>query len=318
MIRVWHYNNGKVTDGSFNDIGSSRKFAWVDCYKPNQNEYKIISKKTNIPVSILKVSLNDDLRPRALDVGDYSEFIFASYIPKKDNYGDVVNYSIFTCANMNNLILLRNHQIPALNSLNRLSLDDKKVLFEKGTGYLLYRMCNEVLHDYFEVLEDIEDEIDLVETKVLDGASDSVLSKILKLKKTLIIFHKSLVANREAIANVQKQFVSGIEKKNTRYFADLSSDVNQLIDMVGTYREILASALQIHLAASSNNLNEVAKIISALAAVIMIPTLITGIYGMNFKFMPELNWVYGYPFALFLMCVSSLFLFFVFRKMKWL
>jgi magnesium transporter len=318
MIRVVRYTKRDIVEGSINDLNPSKKFAWVDCLNPTQEEFKELSEKTGIPIEILKNSLDDDLRPRAIDVGDYSEFVFRASFSKKKGVHDVRNFAVFTCANKSNLIVLRKYKIKAIENIIKLPLDSKKVMMAKGIGYLLFRICDEVFFEFFEVMDDFEDEIENIEDRIFHIKDKRLLANIFNTKKTLIYFHKALSANREAIANIQKEFITGIEKRHTRIFRDLYSDCTQLIDLVTTYRDLLTGALEIHLSAASNNLNEIAKLLSAVAAIIMVPTLITGIYGMNFKHMPELTWKFGYPMAIGAIVISAIVLFIIFRKKEWL
>lgn len=317
MIKVTRYTRRGIVEGSVNDIHPAGKFVWVDCYNPSPEEIKVISDKTGIPAQILKNSMDDDLRPRAIDVRDYSELIFKAYYAKKKGQHDVANFSVFTNATRSNLIILRRKKIKAIEELNKLPSDNKISLMNKGIGYLLYRICDQVLDEFFEVLDDIQEEIDHLEEKIFRIRDKKILSMILHTKKTLIYFYRALSANREAIANIQKEFISGIEKKNTRIFRDLYSSCSQLIDIVSTYRELITGALEIHMSATSNNLSEVMKLLSGVAAIIMVPTLITGIYGMNFKYMPELAWQWGYPLSLLAMVLCAVVLFIIFRKKQW-
>ena len=113
-----------------------------------------------------------------------------------------------------------------------------------------------------------------------------------------------------------------IDKKNIKRFRSLYNDITQLIDTEGTYRDIMTGTLEIYLSSVSNNLNQVMKTLTIVASFILLPTLIAGIYGMNFHFMPEINTQfgqkYGYYFALFLMAFSILLMYFYFRRKGWI
>jgi len=135
-------------------------------------------------------------------------------------------------------------------------------------------------------------------------------------------FAPNLTGNREVIAGIEKEYVMHIEKKNVKLFRNIYNDVVQLIDMVSTNREILTGAMDIYLSSISNSMNVIMKTLTIISAFVLIPTLISGVYGMNFAGgglnMPELTWRYGYVFALLLMLVSVLVLFIWFKKRKWL
>jgi len=135
-----------------------------------------------------------------------------------------------------------------------------------------------------------------------------------------------LLSNRETVSQIVKQNVLHLNNKDVLNFEDISNDINQLIDMVNTHKEILTGALEIHASTISNQMNDVIKKLTVVASFAMIPTLIASIYGMNFGGptgqstwnMPELAWAYGYPFALGLMVVSCIALFWWFKKNRWL
>ena len=134
----------------------------------------------------------------------------------------------------------------------------------------------------------------------------------------MIFFHKALIGNREVLTGIEKEFLREIKGANLRRFRYLYNDVTQLIEMVGTHREVLTGTLDIYLTSVSNNMNEVMKRLTVITSFILIPTLISGIYGMNFKGMDEFNWPYGQFFAYGMMFISTLAVFFYFKKNKFM
>jgi magnesium transporter len=136
--------------------------------------------------------------------------------------------------------------------------------------------------------------------------------------------HKALTANREVVVNIEKGYLSRIDKEEEAKYKFIYNDIVQLIDMNETYRDVLTGALEIYLTTISNNLNHTVKRLTAWGSLILIPTLIASIYGMNFHDtaspfnMPELQWKYGYFFALGLMALSTILLYFYFRKKDWI
>ena len=169
----------------------------------------------------------------------------------------------------------------------------------------------------------MDDRIDVIEDKVIEKPDKTTVKSIFTIKKTLIYFHKALTANREVISAIEKEYVANIDKKNIKRFRALYNDVTQLIDTEGTYRDILTGTLDVYLSSVSNNLGQVMKTLTVISAFVLIPTLISGIYGMNFNNasqynMPELYWQYGYFFALGLMLISMIVAYVFFRKKGWL
>ena len=127
-----------------------------------------------------------------------------------------------------------------------------------------------------------------------------------------------MTADREVISNIERGMAKFINKNNVAKYRPLYDDIIQLIDMETTYREILTGTLDIYMSSVSNNMNVIVKKITAYGSLILVPTLIAGVYGMNFSNMPELDWKYGYYFALCLMLFSIIGLYIYFEKKDWL
>ena len=151
-----------------------------------------------------------------------------------------------------------------------------------------------------------------------ENPNKKVVEDIFTVKKTLIFFHRALSANREVITSIEKEYLTDIEKKHVKQFRSLYNDVIQLIDIVSTYRDILTGTLDLYLSSVSNNLNMVVKKMTSLTIIIMIPTFIATIYGMNFKFMPEVNLPYGYFLVWGIIVLSGIGSYLYFKKMDWI
>jgi magnesium transporter len=314
MITITKFTRGSVEKGTVNDIKPKRNL-WIDLVEPTHEELIIISDKTKIPIHTLKVGLDVDERPRLVPSDKFSLIIFKS--PFFEDH-EITTASFGIIITKDFIITVKAMEVEALNKIYQLSTGQKKELFHKGTDYFLFEILNNSLIEYFNLLDKIEEEIDNIETQVIKNPKRKLITDIFNMKKTLIYFHKALTANREVISNIEKGYAREISKKNLQLFRQLYYDIAELIDIEGTYREVLTGTLEVHLSASSNNLNEVIKKLTVYATFILVPTLITGIYGMNFKIMPEIAWQYGYVFALGLMVVSVVILYLFFKKEKWI
>ena len=144
-----------------------------------------------------------------------------------------------------------------------------------------------------------------------------VLTELDERSATLIIKSHSVTRNRDVISSIDKEFAEKIDQSQIKNFRYVYDDIVQLIDMVATYRDILTGSLDIYVSSVSNNLNTIIKRMTAFASIILVPTFITGLYGMNFKFMPEIGWKYGYMFAWGTILFSIVFLIIYFKKKDW-
>jgi len=321
MLKVYKIQKGGVKVGSINDLGSASK-CWAHCVNPTKKELKDISEKANIQLNELKNVLDEEERPKVSDLENYSLIIVRAPFIENDEIL-TTPVSIFISKNKNNVVTITLKEVNAIDKIKQLVAEKKIDIQAKGISFFTYRLIDEVLSGYFSLLDAIEEKIDIIEDKVIEGPDKISAKNILSMKKTLIFFHRALAANREVISSIEKEYVANIDKKNIKRFRALYNDVTQLIDMEGTYRDILTGTLDIYLSSVSNNLNQVMKTLTIVASFVLIPTLISGIYGMNFinnsPFnMPELYWQYGYFFALGLMLFSIIGVYIFFRKKGWL
>jgi len=321
MLRVYKFQKGGVKSGSLYDLGNS-SICWADCTIPTPKEIKDISEKANINLNELKKVLDHEERPKVSDLENYSLIIVRAPLIEKDDI-TTTPVAIFISKNKNNIITITLKESSPIFTIKHLVLSKKIDPYVKGISFFTYRILDEVLNSYFSLLDNLEEKIDIIEDHVIENPDKISAKNIFSVKKTLIYFHRALTANREVISSIEKEYVANIDKKNIKRFRTLYNDITQLIDTEGTYRDILTGTLDIYLSSVSNNLNKVMKTLTIVASFVLIPTLISGIYGMNFSSnspynMPELYWKYGYFFALGLMLMSIIFTYIFFKRKKWL
>ena len=182
----------------------------------------------------------------------------------------------------------------------------------------------EVITDYFSILEQLHASVDQLEDEILNLPRFTQTREIRDFKRNILYVHRALTANREVIVSIEKQYLSRISKQEIKKYRFIYNDLVQLIDMNETYRDILTTAMELYLTNISNTLNNTVKRLTGWGGLILIPTLIASIYGMNFhdtasKYnMPELQWKFGYFFALGLIIGSTILLYYYFKKKDWL
>jgi magnesium transporter len=317
MIKILNYKKDRIVQGKLQDICHPKNFTWADVYEPTKKELKRIADISKIPMDDLKITLEEDQRPKVIDIeGPFSLIIFGTASFEKDEVTTTPMF-IYVSKKHNCVITVRNKETKSIKKLEKL-IETKNSLFQRGSSFFVYRLLDEILNIYFEVLDDIENRIDQIEDKVVKTPKIDIVEKIFETKKTLIYFTKTMSANREVIASVEKEYLSEIDKKRARQFRTLYNDTVQLVDMSSTYRDILTGTLDTYLSSISNNLNKIMKTLTVGASFILIPTLIASIYGMNFQGMPELYWKYGYLFSIGLMILSVSATYIFFKKKKWI
>ncbi len=312
MFTIIKKEEEKLVPGTLEDF-HKKHTVWLDVIDPTEKEILKISEATGIDVKHLQEHLRDE-RPHLDDLGTYSIVVLDA--PGLIGKEIVTHHIACLISSNNNIITIRNHAIDAIDRINDILKKGKIKAMESRTKFL-YVLIDEINRDYFRMLNHIEDKVEEIEEKVFKKPDRSHALIIFKLKKVLIYFHKSLIADREVIIGIEKEYLSEIERKDIRKFRDLYNDCVQLIDMEETYRDILTGVLDIYLSSTSNNLNQVMKTLTIITTFIMAPALIAGIYGMNFSILPELGWRYGYAFALFLMVFIDVGFFVYFKRKGW-
>ena len=185
---------------------------------------------------------------------------------------------------------------------------------------LLYAVLDTVADDYFPLLDRFSDRIDRLQDRIIAGgreAGPTALRSVLQIKRQLLELRRVVAPLRDVANALLRRDMAVVDDPLAPYFQDLYDHLVRVLDNIDLYREMLGSALDANLSVTSNNLNVIVKRLTAFTVILMIPTLIAGIYGMNFDFMPELNWALGYPVALAAMAAAMLGAFLYFRAHDW-
>jgi magnesium transporter len=186
------------------------------------------------------------------------------------------------------------------------------------TGELLYALLDAAVDSYFPELDRMSDRIDALEDRVLEGAADRAsLAEILDLKRRLLSLRRVLAPMRDVANSLLRRDLELVNAATAPYYQDLYDHLVRVLDQLDVYRDLLAAVLDARLTVASNNLNAIMKRLTAFTVILMVPTLIAGIYGMNFEVMPELDWPFGYPLALALMAAAVVVSVTFFRRRGW-
>lgn len=196
--------------------------------------------------------------------------------------------------------------------------ESKGNIRKKGADYLLYRLIDAIVDNYFFVTEHINEVTEMLEEKVLKTTEKDIMLEIQQAKKQLIYLRKAVNPLREAILSLQKNDIDFIEEGTTRYLRDVYEDIIQIYESIDTQRDILNSVADVYLSGISNRTNQVMKVLTIIATIFIPLTFIVGVYGMNFDHMPELHWKNGY-FAIWGIMIAVILVMIVyFKRKKWI
>ena len=304
--------------------------AWIGLYRPSADELAELANQFGLHELAIEDAVHAHQRPK---IERYGETMFM--VLRAAHYDDAeerVHFGeLHVFSGPNFVITVRHSESPDL-SVVRHRMEETAGALEEGTEAILYAILDAVVDGYAPVVEGVANDIDEIETQVFDGDA-AVSRRIYELNREVIEFERAVTPLVRIIETFSNGFADGyVGDVLQQYLRDVADHVEQAKDRIEEFRLLLRDILAVNtslvgqrqneearnLSAASNRQAEETRKISGWAAVLFAPTLIAGIYGMNFKVMPELRWAFGYPYAIGLMVASSLILYIVFKRKGWI
>jgi magnesium transporter len=267
---------------------------------------------------VLEDILATDQRPKAEDYGDYL-YVVVKMLAVEEKTGEIRSEQL-------SIILGENYVISFQEGLEgdvfepvRVRLNNQKGRLRlAGPDYLLHALLDVIVDNYFLILERLAEKIEVIEDEVIENPTTATVQGIYRLKREMLFLHKAIWPLREVVGGLQRRDSPLIQDATVIYLRDLYDHTVQVVDTMETLRDMLSGMLDIYLSSNSNRLNEVMKVLTIIATIFMPLSFLASLYGMNFKYMPELEWHYGYYALLALMVaiVGGMLIFF--RRKRWL
>ncbi|HAX16993.1 MAG TPA: magnesium and cobalt transport protein CorA, partial [Actinobacteria bacterium] len=196
--------------------------------------------------------------------------------------------------------------------------NEKSRLRKSGIDFLAYSLIDNFVDNYFDIIENIGEKIEYLEEKLVKNPSQALLQKIHAIKKDMIFIRKTVWPLREVINLLERGEIGSISDNTRIYLRDVYDHIIQIVDIIETYRDIVSGMIDIYLSSISNRLNEVMKVLTIISTIFIPLTFITGIYGMNFRFMPEIDYKFGYFIVIGVCLIVVIVMLLYFKRKKWL
>lgn len=271
----------------------------------------------NIHPLVLEDILNTGQRPKTEEFEDLI-FVVLKMLHYNKNSEKIGSEQFSLVLGSNFLITFQEIQGDVLKTVRERIRKPKTRIRRSGCDYLAYALIDAIVDYYFVILEAIGDRIEDLEFQLLDNPTHDTLGSIHEMKREMIYLRKQIWPIREIINSLVKSESSLIQEYMHIFFRDVYDHTVQIIDTIESYRDILAGMLDIYLSTLSNKMNEVMKVLTIIATIFIPITFIAGIYGMNFKFMPELEWRWGYAMVWVVIVVAVGIMIGFFKKKQWL
>jgi len=305
-------------------IRKSREgFVWLGLHEPTQKEFAGIAELFDLHPLAVEDSVDAHQRPKVERYGDtlFAVFKTVCYVEHKEltATSEVVDTGeIMVFVGREFVITVRHGRHGSLGPL-REELEADANQLAKGPAAVLHAIADHVVDDYLSVTDAMQEDIDQVETDVFaENGARADPGRIYQLKRELLELKRAVVPLGRPILDLATRPVRVVDPEIQAYFRDVSDHLLRVTEQIAAFDELLNSILQAHLAQVTVSQNEDMRKITAWAAVIAVPTMVCGVYGMNFDNMPELHWRFGYPIVVGVISVACLVLYRGFRRNGWL
>ncbi len=291
-------------------------FAWIGLYEPSEEEFEAVREEFNLHELAVEDAIHAHQRPK-LDIYDDTLFL----VLKPARYVDPIEVidigEILLFVDRRFVVAVRHGEASKLIEVRK-QLESEPEELVRGPSVVLFRIIDHVVDDYAHVLDGLEADIRELESTVFSDSSANPTERIYKLKREVLQFLAATASLEEPLLKLSRDNYPAIDPDLKKYFADAHDHLVKVIERTEAFRDLLTSILAANLTQVSVRQNNDMRKISAYVAIAAVPTMLAGIWGMNFTHMPEIDETWGYPAVLTLMAVACLVLYRKFKKSGWL
>ncbi len=322
-ITVIEYGEGVFRERALDDLTEcspcrdASTVTWIDVDLVHQVDLVArIGECFGLHPLVVEDILNTDQRPKMEDFGEYFYVVFRALTCNGERWA-MESEQISLILGANYVLSFQEKSGAVFAKVRERIRAGKGRIDRSGADYLAYTLLDTVVDNYFIVLERLGDRIEALEDALVTNPASSTLRVIHALKRDLIFLRRSVWPLREVLSGLQREDSSLVRESTRVYLRDVYDHTIHAIDTLETFRDMISGMLDIYLSSMSNRLNEVMKVLTIIATIFIPLTFIAGVYGMNFRHMPELEWRWGYPAVMLFMAAVSGFMVVCFKRKKW-
>jgi magnesium transporter len=320
-IRVALLGEGQLRQGGVELVDAWRADSdgrlWVDIVDPTSD---VLEPLLETRFGFHELAAEDSLSPNTLPKYDafanYDFFIFRAVDVNLSKHGSQT-YKLAAFLGSNFLFTIHKDAMQPVDSVcNRLPGDRR--MLANGPDFLLYTIVDQMVDAHFPLLEKIEECVDDLQDSIFLDARPGHLDELLHLKRDINILRRQSMPQRELLNQISRGDAQFIQQKHLIYFRDVYDHMFRISETIDVERDMMAGTMEAYLSVVANRTNEIMRVLTIVSTMMMPPTLIAGIYGMNFERMPELHWIHGYGYSLTLMALSTVVMLVWFYRNGWL
>ncbi len=291
-------------------------FVWIGLHEPTEEEFAAVRQEFSLHDLAVEDAIKAHQRPK-LEIFDDTIFVVLKTAWYKEDVEEIELSEILLFLGDGFVVTVRHGPASSLAEVRK-KLEANPGFLRLGPGAVLHAVLDRVVDDYGPVILGLENDIAEVESEVFSGERKNPAERIYFLKRESITFHQAVVPLLPAVERLTRAGTPRIREEICPYFRDIHDHLLRVADQLDSFRDLLTSVLEANLTQVNVRQNEDMRKISAWVAILAVPTMIAGVYGMNFKHMPELETKYGYFVVLGGMLTICSLLYRLFRKAGWL
>jgi magnesium transporter len=266
---------------------------------------------------ILEDILNTDQRPKIEDFCEYIYIVLKAFYDHGADNSQITSEQISIVLGPKFVISFQEKDTDIFKPIRERIRASKGRLRTAGADYLAYTLIDTIVDNYFTILEQLGEKIEVIEESLVKNPSTQTLRAIQSLKREMIFLRKSVWPLREAVSSLERAGCQLINESTNLFLKDTYDHTIQVIETIETFRDTLSGILDIYLSSINIKMNEIMKVLTIIATIFMPLTFLVGVYGMNFKYMPELEWHWGYFLIWGVMIIIAISMLVYFRKKRW-
>ena len=297
-------------------LKASEQFVWIGLHEPSEEILSRVQSEFGLHDLAVEDAHNAHQRPKIELYGDSIFVVLRTAQMNKEHHTDFGETHFFVGPNF---IVTVRHGSSVSYSNVRKRCEEMPQLLSKGQGFVLYAVMDFIVDQYFPVVHELEQELEQIEEKIFkERPSRETTEKIYLMKRELLEVKRAVSPLVDICNRLMRFDIKSISTETQPYFRDIYDHVIRINEMVDNTRELLNTALEANFSLISISQSDVSKKFAGWAAIIAIPTMVAGFYGMNFRSMPNVEWHYGFYFVIFLTIIACTIVYYFFRRSGWL
>ncbi len=314
-----HFDEKEISDvGECCELKDSSSVSWINVDGIHDVDLMdSFKERFGLHPLVIEDIVHTGQRPK---IEDHEEYIYVVFtmLTYDEERKEIKGEQVSVILGENFVLSFQEHPGDIFDLIRERIRSGKGRIRKMGTDYLAYSLVDAVVDQYFVILEKVGERIEELEDSLTRNAMPETMQDIHRLKREMLFLRKSIWPLRESISGLEKSESALIKKATLRYLRDVYDHTIQIIDTVETFRDMLSGMHDTYLTGISNRMNEIMKVLTIIATIFIPMTFIAGIYGMNFRFMPELDWRWGYFMVWGVVVAIAVLMLIFFRRKKWL